>query len=67
MMLQSPVSEQVGTLMTAETVVALIPPEGQNMAFGLLGNQYTLEPDGTMLVHRDDVPPLLSAGYRRAA
>jgi phage terminase large subunit-like protein len=42
---------------------ALVPPPGQNTAFGMLGNMYTLDDDGMMRVYLVDVDPLIRAGY----
>lgn len=46
-------------------VVALLPPPGVNIAFGLSGARYDLDPDGCFQVKAEDVAPLEGAGYRR--
>jgi phage terminase large subunit-like protein len=50
---------------TTGELVRLIPPEGStsNTVFGMLGNMYTLQPDGHFHVHLVDVEPLTRAGY----
>jgi len=47
-------------------LVALVPPNGQTHATGMMGNMYSVKADGFMYVHKDDVNPLIIGGYKRA-
>jgi phage terminase large subunit-like protein len=54
-----------GETATPDELITLLPPPGStsNTVFGIMGNMYSQQPDGTFLVHLADVEPLTRAGY----